>query len=187
MRETRPTEPARIAPRIAARRTSGAPPIPMRAPVRERPADLLLERLEEARRDHEDDRPEAVQRGVLRVAQLPGREDLEAVGGDAGDDQARADGVRAFGQRTVLRGADQPLRSLCHPLDPRVPGDPGLYGPDVRECDAGEPDRGRLALPFGGVSTRTLLILAALTGLAILGRVRSAGRRHGQSERVIPR
>ena len=44
-----------------------------RAPVRERPADLLLERLEEPGRDDEDDRPEAVERGVLGVAQLARR------------------------------------------------------------------------------------------------------------------
>ena len=50
-----------------------------RASVRERPADFLLERLEEPGRDHEDERPEAVERGVLGVAQLARRQDLEAV------------------------------------------------------------------------------------------------------------
>ena len=135
--------------------------------MRERPADFLLERLEEPGRDHEDEGPEAVERGVLGVAQLARRQDLEAVRGDADDDQPAADRVGALGQRTVLGRTDQPLRSLCH--------SPSLGCPEIRDCTAAG-SRGRCRGPGSrrvgstvlGVSTRTLLILAALTGLAIL-------------------
>ena len=43
-------------------------------------ADLLLEREEEAGREHEHEDPEAVERGVVGLRQRPEREDLEAVG-----------------------------------------------------------------------------------------------------------
>ena len=53
------------------------------AAVGDRAADLLLEREEEPRRDHEHEDPEAVEGGVLRLGEALEREDLEAVGGDA--------------------------------------------------------------------------------------------------------
>ncbi|GIU88807.1 MAG: hypothetical protein KatS3mg009_3322 [Acidimicrobiia bacterium] len=85
-----------------------------RAPVRERTAHLLLERLEEAGSDDEHDRPEAVEGGVALVGELAGGQDLEAVRGDARDDEAGADRPRALGERAVLGGRDQPLRAWSH-------------------------------------------------------------------------
>ena len=68
-----------------------------RAPVGDGAAHLLLERQEEARRDDEHEDPQAVERGVLRLGQALERQDLEPVRGDAGDDEAEADRIGAFG------------------------------------------------------------------------------------------
>ena len=86
----------------------------LRAPVRQRPAHFLLDRLEEPRRNDEDERPEAVQRGVAGVGEPAGGEDLEAVRREPDDDESTTDGVGAFGERSVLGGLDEPLLTLCH-------------------------------------------------------------------------
>ena len=99
-----------------------------RAPVRERAAHLLLERLEEAGRDDEDDRPQAVERGVTGVAELTRGEDLEPVRGDAGDDETGTDRVGPLGKRAVLGRVHQPLRSMCHSPS-SVPGNPAILRP----------------------------------------------------------
>ena len=93
----------------------------LRAPVRERPAHFLLERLEEPGRDDEDERPEAVQRGVAGVGELARGEDLEAVRREPDDDESSTDGVGAFGERSVLGGLDEPLLTrLPLPGGPRL-------------------------------------------------------------------
>ena len=70
-------------PSVAARFTSGRAADALRAPVRDRAPDLLLERLEEAGRDREHDDPEAEDGAVvdLRRAgrQLTVRERQERV------------------------------------------------------------------------------------------------------------
>ena len=81
---------ARMPPSIAARFTSGAAADALRAAgARARAPDLLLERLEEAGREHEHDDPEPVERVVVvgRVAgrQLAVRQDQERVRGEADD------------------------------------------------------------------------------------------------------
>ena len=84
------------------------------AAVREGPADLLLERLEQPRRDDEDERPQDVQRRIVGGRQLLGGEDLEDVRGQAEDDHPGADRVGALRNRELLGGADQPLYALSH-------------------------------------------------------------------------
>ena len=86
----------------------------VRAPVRQRAADLLLERLEQAGRDDEHDRPEDVERRVVGGREALGGDDLEAVRGQAEDDETDADRVRAFGHRQLLGGPDQPLSAFNH-------------------------------------------------------------------------
>ena len=66
-------------------------------PRRHRAPDFLLERQEDARREHEDADPQGVQRGVVGFAQPAEREDLEAVGGDTGDREPGADREGALG------------------------------------------------------------------------------------------
>ena len=63
----------------------------------DRAPDLLLERQEHPGREHEDEHPQRVQRGVVGLAQPAEREDLEAVGRDAGDREAGADREGALG------------------------------------------------------------------------------------------
>ena len=58
-------EQQRIPPSVAARLTRGAPPMPLRAAVRERAADLLLERLEEPGRERVHDDPQAEDGAVV--------------------------------------------------------------------------------------------------------------------------
>ena len=60
-------------------------------PVRERPADLLLERQEQPGAGHEDEAPERAEGGILRIAEAALGHDDEDVGGHRGDHEARAD------------------------------------------------------------------------------------------------
>jgi len=82
----------------------------VRAPRRERPADLLLDGQEDAGCEHEDEHPERVQRAVVGLAQAPEREDLEQVRRDARDRQTHADDDRALWQREC---GDQLLGALA--------------------------------------------------------------------------
>ena len=179
MSETSPTEAARIPPRIAARRTSGPPPIP----IARRCASARLTSCSSGWKNpgatDEDEGPEAVERGVLGVGQLARRQDLEAVRRDADDDQSAADRVGALGQRTVLGRTDQPLRSLCH--------SPSLGCPEIRDCTAAGargrcrgPGSRRVGSTVLGVSTRTLRNSRGPDRPRDPRRVRSAGHGRGQ-------
>ena len=129
-------------PSRAARFTSGPPPSPRTRRADDRAPDLLLERLEQAGREHEHHRPENVQRGVVVVRQPLRREDLEAVRAQTDDDQARADRPGAFGYGKLLGGARQPLYALDHEHDrllaARVPpsGGHGVAGPQAGGGDS---------------------------------------------------
>ncbi len=100
-------------PSTAARRTIGPPPIPWRSPVGDRAPDLLLEREEEAGREHEDEDPERVEGRVVGLAQGAERQDLEEVRRDARDEQTGADDEGALGEGAA-GGFDQPLGALGH-------------------------------------------------------------------------
>ena len=90
----------------------------LRAAVRERPSDFLLQRLEEAGRDGEEDHPQPEERAVLDgggpVRQLPVSEREEGVGGDPADGDARADRVGAFRERQLASHSDDSLYAFGH-------------------------------------------------------------------------
>ena len=139
-------------------------------------SDLLLEREEEAGRHDEHEDPEPVERRVLRLGEALERQDLEAVRGDAGDQQAEADGVGAFGHWQLASGLDESLCALRHALSRSGPGKGGGAGaPAARRVSisarprrSGYQQTGPGREDWPRMSTRTLLILAALTGVAIL-------------------
>ena len=173
----------RIEPANAAFLTTGPPPMPRARPVGDRPAHLLLEREEEPGRDDEHEDPQAVERRVLGLVECLEGEDLEAVRGEARDQEAEPDGVGAFGQRHLASSLDDALCALRHFADPEWPewrSRDGTERPSEREQHTGvvpaTRDRGSCQWTDAGggratmhaVSTRTLLILAAITGVAIL-------------------
>ncbi len=86
------------------------------AAVGDRAPDLLLEREEEPRRDDEHEDPETVERRVLRLGEALERQDLEAVGRDARDQEPEADGVGPFGDGQLASGFDESLCALRHAL-----------------------------------------------------------------------
>ena len=171
---------ARTKPRNAARFTSGRAALAADPPGSDRATDLLLERLEEARSEDEHHRPEHVERVVVGDRQPLRGEDLEAVRAETDDDQARADGPRAFGYGKLLGGACQPLYALSHEHDRLLGLLRSILSWDGRR--AGKRERGggvasaraetvhsdRIANADIVVSTRTYIVLAALTGLLIL-------------------
>jgi len=65
--------------------------------VRERTADLLLEREEQTRTRDEDEGPERAERAVLERAQPGVRDHHVGVGGDCGHTESRPDREGAFG------------------------------------------------------------------------------------------
>ncbi len=83
------------------------------APRRDRAPDLLLEREEEPRREHEDRDPQRVQGRVVSFAQGAERQDLEEVRRHARDEQTGTDDVGALGDGAA-GGLDQPLGALGH-------------------------------------------------------------------------
>ena len=98
-------------------------------PVGERPADLLLERQEEARAGDEDEGPERVERGVGLVRERLVRHDQEHVRGEGGDHEAAADRERPLGDGVPrLARSAVSARSFTR-------GNPGIVGRDERCTD----------------------------------------------------
>ena len=148
----------------------------LRPTVRQRATDLLLEREEAARRHHEHQGPQpADDGGVVLLAETAGAGDEERIRRDAGDGEADPDRERALGDGLLGR-VERPLCALCHRFlaggsIPRV----CRGSRDRRASVSRHPQVSRLwrrrsagARIASHMSTRTLILLAAVTGLAIL-------------------
>ncbi len=83
-------------------------------PCRNGSPDFLFERQEHARREDEHEHPQRVQSRVVRFAQPSEGEDLEAVGGDAGDGESGSDREGSFGNHVAgpIDGGREPVRGL---------------------------------------------------------------------------
>ena len=135
--------------------------------------DFLLEREEEPGRDDEQQDPEPVQRGVVGLGETAERKDLESVRGDTRDDETQTDRVRALGHRELASRLDHALCALGHARG----FSSGVSGPcsvsSVEEHTGGigadwVRSESRSRAWMERISTRMLLILAAITGVAIL-------------------
>ena len=123
------------------------------AAVGDRPADLLLERQEEAGRDHEHEDPEAVRARRTRPSRARGTTRIwNAVRGDARRSRSRGRPRRCpRAPAACLRGLDEPLCACGISRDIRRPGCRARERPVRRRAASGSiPARVRAARIHGG-------------------------------------